>query len=81
MTITEALQLLEETYVAEDIAKMQPKDRLNFWINLKEFNQPKIQRTMFEPHTEDDINITISYGDKDDSYPGISEPVERAEED
>ena len=63
MTITEALELLEGTYVQTDIAKLLPKDRLNFWINLKEFNQPKIQRTMFEPSTEDDINITISYGD------------------
>jgi hypothetical protein len=60
MTVTEALELLEGTYVGEDIAKLQPKDRLNFWINLKEFNQPKIQRTMFEPQTDESVEIIIT---------------------
>ena len=60
MTITEALDLLESTYVETDIAKLLPKDRLNFWVNLKEFNQPKIQRTMFEPSIDEEIEIVIT---------------------
>ena len=60
MTVTEALELLEGTYVGDDIAKLQPKDRLNFWINLKEFNQPKIQRTQFEPATDESVEIIIT---------------------
>ena len=60
MTVQEALDLLESTYVAEDIRKLQPKDRLNFWINLKEFVVPKIQRSTFEPNTDDEIEIVIT---------------------
>ena len=60
MTIQEALELLESRYVAEDIRKLQPKDRLNFWINLKEFVQPKIQRSTFEPNIDDDLEIIIT---------------------
>ena len=60
MNIKEALDLLEGTYVQEDIRKLQPKDRLNFWINLKEFEVPKIQRSTFEPNTDDEIEIIIT---------------------
>jgi hypothetical protein len=60
MNINEALELLESTYVLLDIQKLQPKDRLNFWINLKEFQTPKIQRSTFEQNLDDEIEIIIT---------------------
>jgi len=44
MNIEQALELLRSEYVEEDIKKMQPKDRLQFWANLEEFVRPKLMR-------------------------------------
>ena len=64
MNIEEALKLLEEDYVEQDIKALAPKDRLNFWQNLKEFTRAKIQRVNFEPLTDKDKRIKIVYGDE-----------------
>lgn len=61
MTIDEALTLIENKYVKADIEAMTAKDRLNFWINLKEFQVPKIQRATFEPVADKDIEIEITW--------------------
>lgn len=63
MTIDEAVDLLEFEYVEEDIRKLQPKDRLAFWANLKEFQRAKLQRATHEPNAGDVEAIIISYED------------------
>jgi len=63
MNIDEALILLE-TYVEDDIKKLEPKERLNFWQALSEFKRAKIQRVNFEPLTDKDKRIKIVYGDE-----------------
>lgn len=65
MSIEEALELIEEAYVQQDIEALTPKDRLLFWSNLKEYQRAKIQRIPNEPIGADQIQIHISY-DKDD---------------
>lgn len=61
MNISEAIKLLE-SYVEGDIKKLTPKDRLNFWASLKEFETPKIQRTVVEPNSDEITEIKITYG-------------------
>ncbi len=65
MNIDEALKLLE-TYVEKDIKALEPRDRLNFWQALSEFNRPKIQRSTFEPLVDKDTQIKIVYGNEPD---------------
>ena len=52
MDIDEALELLERDHVENDIKKLSAKDRLNFWQTLKEFRQPKLQRSGFVQDVE-----------------------------
>lgn len=61
MDIEEAIKLLESKHLESDIAKLTPKDRLNFWASLKEFERPKIQRSVFEPTKDEDFEIKITY--------------------
>ena len=63
MDIDEALLLLEREHVKADIEALTPRDRLNFWASLKEFDRPKLQRSVFEQAKNDDIKILIEYGD------------------
>jgi len=66
MTITEAIKLMEERHLEKCInllAVKQPKELLSFFINLKEFEQPRIQRTTFEPSTDNDVEIKITYNE------------------
>jgi hypothetical protein len=60
MSIEEVIELLEDT-MEEDIRNMSPKDRLGFWANLKEFQQPKIMRAPLAPDEDTDTNFTIEY--------------------
>lgn len=61
MNIEQAIELLESDYVENDIAKLQPKDRLAFWASIKEFQRAKIQRSTFEPVGENETEILIKY--------------------
>lgn len=58
MTIKEQIALLEE--LAEtDIRKLSPKDRLNYYNSLKEFEVPKLQRSPYQTEAELPDSITI----------------------
>ena len=82
MTIEEAIILMEEAYIEEDIKGLSPKDRLNFWASLKEFERPKIQRSVFEPINENDFQIEITYGsNKTKAHESISKPLDQSEKD
>ena len=64
MTIKETIDLLESKYIEKAIDKLSrenPKGLLDFWVNVKEFETPKIQRATFEPTTDEDITIKIVY--------------------
>ena len=59
MTIDEAIDLCE-SMAEKDIKELPPKDRLNFWMNIKEFREAKIQRIPWIPdekEEEDEIKI------------------------
>jgi hypothetical protein len=45
----------------EDILALTSKDRLLYLSNLMEFLRPKIQRSTWEPGTDDVPEITITY--------------------
>lgn len=82
MTIEEALILLETEYLEKDIKALSERDRLNFWASLKEFERPKIQRSVFEPVKNDDFKIVIEYGDsKTKTHQSISESLDQSEKD
>ncbi len=65
MTIKEQLALLEEMAEA-DIRKLAPKDRLNYYNSLKEFDLPKMQRTPFQTEADLPDEITIKVVTNDD---------------
>lgn len=44
MSIDEQLEYLENG-VLDDIKRLTPKDRLNYYQGLKEFERPKLQRS------------------------------------
>ena len=43
--LEDAKQLIETTFLQSDIEKLQPKDRLAFYLNLMEYFVPKRQRS------------------------------------
>ena len=47
MTLKEAKELCEETLEA-DVRILPPKDRLNFYLALMEYFQPKLNRVGYE---------------------------------
>ena len=57
--IDDLISLLENVYVDKDIKSLEPKERLNVYLNVKEFQRAKIQRMQFEPITDESIQITI----------------------
>ena len=62
MNIEEAKELLEADYVANDIRKLPPKDRLAFYVNILEFFQAKLMRgnvLQETEHSDKDITIQI----------------------
>lgn len=83
MDIEEAIKLLESKHLESDIAKLSPKDRLNFWASLKEFIRPKIQRSVFEPIEEGEFKILIERyeSNKAKAHEDFPQPLERTEED
>jgi len=58
MTIKEQIALLEEL-AENDIRKLSPKDRLNYYNSLKEFEVPKLQRSPYQTEAELPDSITI----------------------
>lgn len=60
MTIEEQIEHMNKTAKA-DIDALTSKDRLNYLASLTEFIRPKIQRSTFEPGTDDLPEITITY--------------------
>ena len=62
--IKKYLELLEKDYVMEDIDALSPKDRLNFWMLLKEFQVPKLARAGFMSGDDDIDQITVTYSKK-----------------
>ena len=84
MSIDEALELLESEHMAKDIKDLTPKDRLNFWASLKEFQTPKLQRSLFEPIKDDQFKILIeryNATNKDEAHQGISQPMDKSKKD
>lgn len=63
MDIREAIVLIESDYVEEAIEKLSknPKDLLNFWVLIKEFEQPKIQRKAEDIDQEQDTVFELKY--------------------
>ena len=58
MTLEEAIELYENDYLETDLQTMQPKDRLSWYTNAKEFQRAKMQRTSINPNDQklpDDI--------------------------
>jgi hypothetical protein len=60
MTIEDQIKLMEGK-AEEDILALTSKDRLLYLSNLMEFLRPKIQRSTWEPGTDDVPEITITY--------------------
>jgi len=58
MTIKEQIALLE-SLAEQDIRKLSPKDRLNYYNSLKEFEVPKLQRSPYQTEAELPDSITI----------------------
>jgi hypothetical protein len=58
MTIKEQIKLLEGL-AEEDIKSLNPKDRLNYYNSLKEFELPKMQRSPFQTEAQLPDKITI----------------------
>ena len=58
MTIKEQIELLEGL-AEEDIKSLNPKDRLNYYNSLKEFELPKMQRSPFQTEAQLPDKITI----------------------
>ncbi len=58
--IAEVLAKLEETLL-EDISTMKPKEKIQLWVDLQEFIQPKLQRVAvdLEPSEEGISKITF----------------------
>jgi len=81
MTIEEAIILMEEKYIESDIKALSERDRLNFWASLKEFERPKIQRSVFEPINDKDFEINITYGNnKAKTHQSIPKSLDKPEE-
>ena len=82
MTIEEAIILIEHNHLEKDIKALTDIQRLNFWASLKEFERPKIQRSVFEPVKNSDIKIVIEYAsDQAKTHKSISQPLDQSEED
>ena len=59
--IKKYITLLENDYIEEDLKKLSPKDRLNWYLLIKEFEVPKLQRAGFQ-HGDDTIEeIVVKY--------------------
>ena len=72
--IEEIIELLEKDYLDNDIDALPPKDRLVFYLNVKEFETPKMQRTTFrvgsdKEKDESEIKIKIVGDSGDESIP------------
>ena len=62
--IKQYLALLEKDYIIEDIDALSPKDRLNWYLLLKEFEVPKLARTGYLSTADDIDQITVTYSKK-----------------
>ena len=58
------LRLLERDYIKEDIESLNPKDRLNFYLLMKEFEVPKLQRVGYQAGADNVDEITVTYIDR-----------------
>ena len=59
--ILEYIRMLESEYVDEDIESLTPRDRLNFYLAIKEFEIPKLQRAGYISTAEDVESIQVNY--------------------
>ena len=62
--IKKYLKLLEGEYVEEDIESLSAKDRLNFYLLLKEFEVPKLARAGYMSGADDIGIIEVKYAKK-----------------
>lgn len=67
MEVSEAVKLIEEN-LEQDINDLTPEKRIGVYLSMKEFLQPKLQRTSAAPVVDVDreFKITIVNGDTSD---------------
>ena len=64
--IKKYIKLLEKDHITEDIESLTAKDRLNFYLLIKEFEVPKLQRAGFQPGSDKVEAITVTYISKEE---------------
>ena len=73
MNLKESKELLEETYIEEDIKSLSPKDRLTFYLGMLEYFQPKINRIGYDLESDDKEIIEVYAANRDQSLPRDTE--------
>ena len=58
--IAEVLAKLEETLL-DDISTMKPKEKIQLWVDLQEFIQPKLQRMALDVGSEEEKVSKITF--------------------
>ena len=58
------IRLLEKDHIEEDLESLTAKDRLNWYLLIKEFEIPKLQRAGFQSGSDKVDEIVVTYIDK-----------------
>lgn len=64
MTLEELIEEIEVKHLQADLESLSPKDRIQVYINVKEYQRAKLMRANFVPEEDEhekDINIIIKH--------------------
>lgn len=61
MDVIQFIEAIERDYLEEDLEELSPKDRILIYLNAKEFNMHKLQRSTAAPTNSTDTNFTVEH--------------------